>query len=104
MTKGERLNWIVAIVGLVASLLSIFAFVTGAQSIPGLSKKPEPKPDPVVIIQRDPVAVPIVKSPPPTPGDKIVAPIKNGVNWATGRLKPRSHSTTAQPPPDATKH
>ena len=44
MLKSEKLNWTIAIVGLVASLISIFAFLTGAQSIPGIIKKPEAPP------------------------------------------------------------
>ncbi len=43
MLKSEKLNWTIAIVGLVASLISIFAFLTGAQSIPGIVNKPAPR-------------------------------------------------------------
>lgn len=95
MIKSEKLNWTIAIVGLVASLISIFAFLTGAQSIPGIVRKPEPKPTPTIIVQNAPVAVPPAKV--DTPGDKGAAPLKNLVNWTAGRFKKPSHKDVKAP-------
>lgn len=83
----------IAIVGLIASLISIFVFLTGAGSLPGLVKRPQP-------VQQTPIARPIKPAPKSTsPGDAVVAPIKNSVNWAAGRLKPRKHSEPSAPNP-----
>ena len=92
-TKSERLNWTIAIVGLIASLISIFAFLTGSSSIASHSQ-----PAPIVVIQKEKVPVPVLVREPKvdTPGDKLVAPVKNGVNWIGGRIKKPSRQYTKQ--------
>ena len=85
VSKAEKLNWTIAVVGLLASLISIYAFVTGTSTL-----APRPKPNPIVVQQ-----TPAVQTPPTPPnkqdtlGDKATAPIKNGVNWIGSRLKIR---------------
>ena len=96
-----KLNWLVPFVGLVASLISIFAFLTGASSLSGMVKKPAPQPQPqFVLIPPDPTQLEAKPKPDQrkTPGDMATAPIKNAVNWGVGRITPRHPSRKAETP------
>jgi hypothetical protein len=61
-----------AIVGLIASLIAIFAFVTGVGSLPGLVKKPPPPP---------------VQTPTVAPASKASHSTKLGLGTLTGPVK-----------------
>ena len=104
MTRREKLNWGIAIVGLIASIISILAFVTGASSLPSVLRKTEPKPAPIM---NPSMPAPVLEKKKPTPGDLLTAPLRNTVNWGVGRLTPRRHSSgpkTSEPANPAIKN
>ena len=95
MNRREKLNWLIALVGLIASVISIIAFLTGANSLPSIMKKPERTPPAITnptMLQGPPV---VTEKKKPSPGDAVTAPLKNGINWAAGRLKIRKPSPKA---------
>jgi len=101
MTRREKLNWAIAIVGLIASILSILAFLTGANSLPSMMKKPEPKPP--ALTNPTMMGAPVVEKKKASPGDVVTAPARNFVNWTAGRLKVRhsaNSSNSATKPAD----
>ena len=89
MNRREKLNWMIALVGLIASVISIIAFLTGANSLPSIMKKPERTPPAITnpsMGLNQPVVTEKKKS---SPGDAVTAPLKNGINWLAGRAKIR---------------
>ncbi len=101
MNKSEKTNMAFALLGLTASVIAIFGFLTGIGSLPSLVKKPEPSASSKieVHVHNPPVVVPPKKE--TSVGDVVVAPVKNGVDWAAKRLTPRKRTSTKAPTDDS---
>ena len=80
MSRREKANWAIAIVGLIGSMITIFAFVTGIVSISGMSKKQEPpaKPPAVQAVQKPPAHATRTDNP-PILSTKGVHKVLNGI-------------------------